>query len=48
MENYYQKVMNGTYQNHVLPFLWQKGESKEIIEMCKVVAEYDGIFVIHH
>lgn len=22
-------------------------ESKEIIEMCKVVAEYDGIFVIH-
>ncbi|RGB61220.1 hypothetical protein [Absiella sp. AM10-20] len=32
MENYYQKVMNGTYQNHVLPFLWQKGESKEIIE----------------
>ena len=32
MENYYQKVINGTYQNHVLPFLWQKGESKEIIE----------------
>lgn len=23
------------------------GESKEIIEMCKVVAEYDGLFVIH-
>jgi len=22
-------------------------ESKEIIEMCKVVAEYDGVFVIH-
>ncbi|PWL54661.1 D-aminoacylase [Clostridium cadaveris] len=22
-------------------------ESKEIIEMCKIVAEYDGIFVIH-
>lgn len=22
-------------------------ESKEIIEMCKVVAEYDGLFVIH-
>ncbi|MDL2248332.1 D-aminoacylase [Tyzzerella sp. OttesenSCG-928-J15] len=22
-------------------------ESKEIVEMCKVVAEYDGIFVIH-
>lgn len=23
------------------------GESRELIEMCKVVAEYDGVFVIH-
>lgn len=28
----YEEVLQGTYENHVLPFLWQKGESKDIIE----------------
>ena len=23
------------------------GQTKEVVEMCKVVAEYDGRFVIH-
>lgn len=29
---HYEQVMQGTYENHVLPFLWQKGETKEVIE----------------
>lgn len=26
------QLLQGTYENHVLPFLWQKGESQEIIK----------------
>ena len=31
MTAYYQQVLNGTYDNHVLPFLWMKGESQQTI-----------------
>ena len=34
MTAYYQQVLEGTYDNHVLPFLWMKGESH------KTIAEY--------
>ena len=30
--NTIKQVISGTYENHVLPFLWQKGESRDIIE----------------
>lgn len=32
MSKLYEQVLDDTYESHVLPFLWQKGESKEIIE----------------
>lgn len=32
MSKTYEQVLNGNYESHVLPFLWQKGESKDIIE----------------
>ena len=31
MTAYYQQVLNGAYDNHVLPFLWMKGESQQTI-----------------
>lgn len=31
MTAYYQQVLNGAYDNHVLPFLWMKGESHQTI-----------------
>lgn len=31
MPKFYQRVLAGSYENHVLPFLWQKGESHEVI-----------------
>lgn len=34
MTAHYQQVLEGTYDNHVLPFLWMKGESH------KTIAEY--------
>lgn len=31
MTAYYQQVLNGAYDNHVLPFLWMKGEDQQTI-----------------
>lgn len=31
MSKLYEQVLAGDYENHVLPFLWQKGESREVI-----------------
>lgn len=32
MNKTYEQVLDGTYESRVLPFLWQKGESKEVIK----------------
>lgn len=31
MATYFEQVLGGTYDNHVLPFLWLKGEARETI-----------------
>ena len=31
MAAYFEQVLGGTYDNHVLPFLWLKGEARETI-----------------
>ena len=31
MAAYFEQVLGGTYDNHVLPFLWLKGEERETI-----------------
>ena len=31
MAAYFEQVLGGTYDNHVLPFLWLKGEAHETI-----------------
>ena len=31
MASYFEQVLGGTYDNHVLPFLWLKGEARETI-----------------
>lgn len=31
MAKVYQQVLDGAYESHILPFLWQKGESQEVI-----------------
>lgn len=42
MTAYYQQVLEGTYDNHVLPFLWMKGEShKTIAEYLEKIAGAD-------
>lgn len=42
MTAYYQQVLNGAYDNHVLPFLWMKGEShKTIAEYLEKIAGAD-------
>ena len=42
MTAYYQQVLSGTYDNHVLPFLWMKGESQETIaEYLEKIAASD-------
>lgn len=42
MTAYYQQVLNGTYDNHVLPFLWMKGESQQtIVEYLEKIAGAD-------
>lgn len=42
MAKLYQRVLAGDYENHVLPFLWQKGESQEVIgEYLEKIAACD-------
>ena len=42
MTAHYQQVLEGTYDNHVLPFLWMKGEShKTIAEYLEKIAGAD-------
>lgn len=37
-----ESIMNGSYENHVIPFFWQKGESKEItVEYIEKMKEAD-------
>lgn len=31
MAAHFEQVLGGTYDNHVLPFLWLKGEARETI-----------------
>lgn len=42
MTKLYERVLAGDYENHVLPFLWQKGESQEVIgEYLEKIAACD-------
>lgn len=42
MSAYYQQVLKGAYDNHVLPFLWMKGEDhKTIAEYLEKIAGAD-------
>ena len=42
MAAYFEQVLGGTYDNHVLPFLWLKGEAREtIIEYLEQIAGAD-------
>lgn len=42
MSKLYEQVLAGDYENHVLPFLWQKGEGREVIaEYLEKIAACD-------
>ena len=42
MAAYFEQVLGGTYDNHVLPFLWLKGEArKTITEYLEQIAGAD-------